>query len=445
MVLSHLRFLILLITLLPRASLSENLSHPNAAAAGPDLRNRPFVVVWNMPTANCQKRHNVHLDLQDFGIVENQRQRFQGQNMTIFYRNRLGNYPYISHDGREVNGGIPQLGDLASHLSLVEVQLDVLLRPGFSGVGVIDWEEWLPLWENNFGSKMEYRRLSKQLVRQERLDLSEQDVKLLAQQEFEESARMFMEETLRLVVRRRPGGFWGFYGFPSCYNKNKRKRDKTYTGRCHSGTKQKNDRLSWLWAQSTALYPSIYLPQRLAGSTDAALMIRHRLLEALRVALTWRHGNSNNQAIPVLPYARLAFTHTLNFLNETDLEHTIGESVSLGAAGVVLWGEMKFAKSKKQCVLLRDYIHTVLGPFIQTLRAGASRCSLQLCYSHGRCARRRPNSGRSLSSAPVSVSHKDTDSGSSKYFQQHFRCRCYSGWTGTWCQRKMVGRGQDKS
>uniref|UniRef100_A0A3B3UFB2 Hyaluronidase n=1 Tax=Poecilia latipinna TaxID=48699 RepID=A0A3B3UFB2_9TELE len=425
MVLSHLRFLILLITLLPRASLSENLSHPNAAAAGPDLRNRPFVVVWNMPTANCQKRHNVHLDLQDFGIVENQRQRFQGQNMTIFYRNRLGNYPYISHDGREVNGGIPQLGDLASHLSLVEVQLDVLLRPGFSGVGVIDWEEWLPLWENNFGSKMEYRRLSKQLVRQERLDLSEQDVKLLAQQEFEESARMFMEETLRLVVRRRPRGFWGFYGFPSCYNKNKRKRDKTYTGRCHSGTKQKNDRLSWLWAQSTALYPSIYLPQRLAG---------HRLLEALRVASTWRHGNSS-----------CSFTIAECLGLQTDLEHTIGESVSLGAAGVVLWGEMKFAKSKKQCVLLRDYIHTVLGPFIQTLRAGASRCSLQLCYSHGRCARRRPNSGRSLSSAPVSVSHKDTDSGSSKYFQQHFRCRCYSGWTGTWCQRKMVGRGQDKS
>ncbi|XP_027880901.1 hyaluronidase-3 [Xiphophorus couchianus] len=445
MVLSHLRLLILLITLLPRASLSENLSRPDAAAAGPDLRDRPFVVVWNMPTANCQKRHNVQLDLQDFGIVENQKQRFQGQNVTIFYRDRLGNYPYISHDGREVNGGIPQLGDLASHLSLVDVQLDILLRPSFSGVGVIDWEEWLPLWENNFGSKMEYRRLSKQLVRQKRLDLSEKDVKLLAQQEFEESARMFMEETLRLAVRRRPRGFWGFYGFPSCFNKHKRKRDKTYTGHCHTGTKQKNDRLSWLWAQSTALYPSIYLPQRLAGSTDAALMIRHRLLEALRVASMWRHGNSNNQATPVLPYARLAFTHTLDFLNETDLEHTLGESASLGAAGVVLWGEMKFAKSKQQCILLRGYIHTVLGPFIQTLRADALRCSLQLCFGHGRCARRRPNSGRSLSSAPISVSHNDTDSASSKYFQRHFRCQCYSGWTGTWCRRKMVGSGQDKS
>lgn len=181
--------------------------------------------------------------------------------------------------------------------------------------------------------------------------------------------------------------------------------DVTYTGHCHRGTRRQNDRLSWLWTQSTALYPSIYLPQRLAGSTDAALMVRYRrcflpqmtsvlktyplwsrrsscwtflssllryrLLEALRVASLWRNGDRANHATPVLAYARLAFTHTLNFLNkvaahklvnpstvrcpnmwqtcvyvQTDLEHTLGESASLGAAGVVLWGQLKFAKSK---------------------------------------------------------------------------------------------------
>lgn len=31
---------------------------------------------------------------------------------------------------------------------------------------------------------------------------------------------------------------------------------------------------------------------------------------------------------------------------QTDLEHTIGESAALGAAGVVLWGELSFAESK---------------------------------------------------------------------------------------------------
>nr|XP_019944397.1 PREDICTED: hyaluronidase-3-like [Paralichthys olivaceus] len=324
MVLSHLPLHLLLLSLspLPLTSLPWNFTHGNSltpspavAAAGPILKDKPFVVVWNMPTSRCQKRHNVYLNLGAFDIVENRQQRFQGQKMTIFYRDRLGEYPYLSRDGRKVNGGIPQLGDLADHLSLTEMQISGLLQPNFAGLAVIDWEEWRPLWERNFGSKMEYRRLSKQLVRQARPDLSDRAVMLLARQKFEENARMFMEETLRSAVRSHPKGLWGFYGFPACFNKHKRKTDKSYTGLCHRGTRRQNERLSWLWSQSTALYPSIYLPQRQAGSLDAALMVRQRLLEALRVASLWRHNNTKH-ATPVLPYARLAFTHTLTFLNK---------------------------------------------------------------------------------------------------------------------------------
>uniref|UniRef100_A0A4W6G9S9 Hyaluronidase n=1 Tax=Lates calcarifer TaxID=8187 RepID=A0A4W6G9S9_LATCA len=287
---------------------------PAVAAAGPILEDRPFIVVWNMPTSRCQKRYNIHLNLGDFDIVENRQQRFQGQKMTIFYRDRLGKYPYLSRDGRKVNGGIPQLGDLAAHLALTVTQMSGLLQPNFTGLAVIDWEEWRPLWERNFGSKMVYRKLSKELVRQERPDLSDRAVKLMARQKFEESARKFMEETLRSVVTDRPKGLWGFYGFPACFNQQKRKTDESYTGRCHRGTRQQNDRLSWLWQQSTALYPSIYLPQRLAGSMDAALMVRHRVLEALRVASLWRHNTDH--ITPVLSYARLAFTRSLTFLNK---------------------------------------------------------------------------------------------------------------------------------
>ncbi|TMS16426.1 cAMP-dependent protein kinase type II-alpha regulatory subunit, partial [Larimichthys crocea] len=245
--------------------------------AGPILEDRPFVVVWNMPTAQCRDRYNIHLDLRDFDIVENREQLFQGQKMTIFYRDHLGQYPYISRDGSMVNGGIPQLGDLSAHLALALSQMSALLQPNFIGLAVIDWEEWRPLWERNFGDKMEYRRLSKKLVRQERPDLSEMAIKSLARQRFEESTRKFMEETLRLMVRERPKGLWGFYGFPACFNKRKRQTDKRYTGRCHRGTKRRNNRLSWLWSQSTALYPSIYLPPRLAGSTDAAMMVSLQL------------------------------------------------------------------------------------------------------------------------------------------------------------------------
>lgn len=445
MVLLHLPLPFLLLFSLTPLSLASPHGDPHtplpAAAAGSILRQRPFVVVWNLPTAQCHSRFNIHLDLSAFDIVENREQRFLGQKMTIFYRDRLGKYPYLSRGGGKVNGGIPQLSDLSAHLSLALSQMSSSLQPNFNGLAVIDWEDWRPLWERNFGTKMEYRRQSKLLVRQEKPDLSERETTLLATKTFEESARRFMGETLRMGVTHRPEGLWGFYGFPACYNNHKQKTDKSYTGRCHAGTEEQNDRLSWLWSQSSAMYPSIYLPPWLEGSTDAALMVRHRLLEALRVASVWRHGNDTNQATPVLPYARLAFTHTLTFLNKMDLVHTLGESAALGAAGVVLWGELKFAQSKNQCILLRDYVHSVLGPFVQSLRSDTKRCGFQLCHGNGRCARRRPGSGHMISSGLALTFNPNeinflSDSSHGRAFHNHFLCQCYLGWTGQECQEK---------
>lgn len=43
---------------------------------------------------------------------------------------------------------------------------------------------------------------------------------------------------------------------------------------------------------------------------------RHTVLEALRVASVWGHGNTSSAPTPVIPYARLAFAHTLKFLAE---------------------------------------------------------------------------------------------------------------------------------
>ncbi|KAM3842752.1 hyaluronidase-3 [Diretmus argenteus] len=441
-----LLLLLLFISPLPDSSLSQASSLPaGLAAAGPVLQDgSAFSVVWNMPTAPCQRKYNIHLNLSGFDITENTGQRFQGQNMTIFYRGRLGKYPYLSHDGDAVNGGLPQRGDLAAHLALAQTQISGLLRPRFSGLAVIDWEEWRPLWKRNFGTKAEYRRRSQSLVRRERPELSEREVRSAARREFENGARGFMVETLRLGVRLRPKGLWGFYGLPACFNDHKRDEDGGYSGTCHPGTRRQNDQLSWLWQRSTALYPSIYLPRELSGSGDAALMVRHRLLEALRTASVWRHGNTTNRSTPVLPYARLAFTHTLHFLNKTDLENTLGESAALGAAGVVLWGERRFSKSKAQCLLLRNYVRSVLGPYVRSLKSDTQRCSLQRCYGNGRCARRHPHSGHAISSTSAATT-SDPDEVDLLPDPSHFLCQCYPGWTGERCQerkerkRKMDG------
>lgn len=276
------------------------------------IGRRGFSVVWNMPTARCQRRYGVSLPLHQYNIIHNSQQRFQGQKMSIFYQRRLGLYPYINRQELKVNGGLPQQGSLKAHLSLAEAQITEVLRQTFNGLAVLDWEAWQPIWMWNFGTRIVYRKFSKKLVRLEHPDMSEEEVKSEAKAEFELAAREFMEKTLRLGVRLCPNGLWGFYGFPGCFN-NHGQGQSGYTGQCHNGTESLNDRLAFLWQHSTALYPSIYLWRKLAGHTHAQLMVRHRVLEALRVASQHSPGT---EALPVFPYARLAFTHTLTFLNQ---------------------------------------------------------------------------------------------------------------------------------
>lgn len=57
------------------------------------------------------------------------------------------------------------------------------------------------------------------------------------------------------------------HNFPECYNYDF--KSPNYTGQCPPNIRAQNDQLRWLWAQSCALYPSIYLP--------AALENRRRL------------------------------------------------------------------------------------------------------------------------------------------------------------------------
>nr|XP_015203557.1 PREDICTED: hyaluronidase-3-like [Lepisosteus oculatus] len=418
--------LLLLLVLLPDAGVRGDSGAPRdePAAASPALvPRRPFVVVWNMPTARCQRRYGVTLDLDAFDIVENRRGRFLGQNMTIFYRSRLGLYPYISAGGRAVNGGVPQQAPLGRHLGKAGAQMRAALNPDFRGLAVIDWEEWRPLWARNWGRKQKYRQASEQLVRARRPELPEGKVAPLARREFEAGARELMSRTLDLGVQLRPGGLWGFYGFPDCYNYYK--GGAGYSGRCHPGAPGLNDRLDWLWRRSTALYPSVYLTRRLGASGATALFVRHRLLEAMRVA---SKSGSARGARPVLPYARVAYAHTLHYLSQSELEQTLGESAALGAAGVVLWGDLSFAGSKVRCRLTFIFI--------------AARCSELECSGNGRCARRDPHSGATLPSASLGSPGEVAPPG---LRDSAFSCVCYQGWAGPQCQDRLPSAGGEST
>ncbi|XP_061407789.1 hyaluronidase-1-like [Lethenteron reissneri] len=420
---------------------------------GSILKGKAFTTVWNAPTELCSKRYNISLDLNVFDIVINPNECFCGDNMTIFYHTQLGYYPYIDEHGALKNGGVPQSGDLAGHLGKAREDIRAKIKgKDFEGLAVIDWEEWRPQWSRNWGKKDEYRKESKTKVKHAHPSWPEDLVAKEAQKEFDKSARDFMEQTARVGQSERPGGLWGYYLFPDCYNYDYNKTGPEYTGQCPDVERVRNDQLLWLWNSSTALYPSIYLERPLKSTKYVRKFVHHRVKEAMRVASMPKPGS----IIPVLVYARIVYTYTLDFLSQVDLMHTVGETVSQGASGIILWGDHLYAKSADNCRAVKAYVDDILGPYLINVTAAAKLCSEALCEAHGRCVRKHPSSTAHLHLNPASFRIAPPEASADRRrgrwqdrvvgrlhrsdvraMKEAFRCQCYAGWEGARCELPM--------
>uniref|UniRef100_UPI00398E8055 hyaluronidase-1-like isoform X1 n=3 Tax=Pristiophorus japonicus TaxID=55135 RepID=UPI00398E8055 len=419
------------------------------ASASPIIHDKPFIVIWNTPSAGCKTKFNVDLDLSVFDIVENENESFVGKNITIFYQNKLGRYPYYNDEGTPVNGGLVQIANLAQHLKQATDDINNLLDQDFRGLAVVDWEEWRPLWDRNWGRMHIYKKESEELVRSKHPHLPEPDILQIAKEEYENAAENFMRETLKLGQTLRPKGFWGFYKFPDCYNYFKEGTLTNYTGHCQQEDIPRNNQLAWLWKASRTLYPSIYISEKLKSSNNAQKFVHYKIKEALRVAAL----DPVSDSLPVLAYSRYAFIKTLDFLTETDLVHTIGESAAMGASGVVLWGDMEFARTMERCEVLKDYIDQELGRYVLNTTTAAMLCSKVTCSGHGRCVRQDPESRTYLHLDPrnFEVLSVLTSAGSTltargelhsedvQSMKEQFTCQCYKGWTGSHCQDTSIG------
>ncbi|KAG5274264.1 hypothetical protein AALO_G00134170 [Alosa alosa] len=431
--------------------------HPGSVQrALPPLDKLPFLTVWNAPTASCSSRYGVDLDLSVFDIVANHDQIFMGDNITIFYESHLGLYPHFTSQGEAVYGGVPQNSSLKEHLWQADNDLRTYMPDRyFHGLAIIDWEHWRPTWDRNWDSKRIYWDASRALVKVRHPDWSPEQVDREARAQFEAAAQAFMGDTLMLAARERPGGLWGFYGFPSCYNYQYHDLTVNYTGECPELEVKRNDGLLWLWKGSSALYPDIYLELGLRGRPKETLLYaRHRVLEAMRV-----REQVTVARPPVLPYARIAYTYSLDFLSEVDLIHTIGESAALGAAGVVLWGDGNYAASKMSCNTVKAYVDEVLGRYVVNVTTAAYVCSREICHSNGRCQRRDPASGAylhldpstwsiiprsehasALRQGPAFRAQRKPGLSQDKATKEQllpFKCQCFPGWIGEHCSVKQ--------
>ncbi|XP_006873634.1 PREDICTED: hyaluronidase-1 [Chrysochloris asiatica] len=409
----------------------------------PVIPYQPFTTIWNANTQWCLEKHGVDVDVSVFDVVVNPGQTFRGPDMTIFYSSQLGTYPYYTSTAEPVFGGLPQNASLVVHLAYAHQDILIAMpASNFSGLAVIDWEAWRPRWAFNWDAKDIYRKRSRALVQEQHPDWPYSQVEAAAQNQFQEAAQAWMAGTLQLGQALRPSGLWGFYNFPDCYNYDF--LSSNYTGQCPPGVVAQNDQLGWLWRQSRALYPSIYLPAVLKGTGKAQMYVRHRVGEAFRV--TMGVGDTD---LPVLPYAQIFYEMTEHFLSLDELEHSLGESAAQGAAGVVLWVSWENTRTKESCQAIKEYVDTTLGPFILNVTSGAFLCSHALCSGHGRCVRRasHPDALLFLNPASFFIQPKPSSGGpltlrgalsleDKAQMAKEFECRCYHGWQGTWCEQQ---------
>ncbi|XP_008407056.1 hyaluronidase-1-like [Poecilia reticulata] len=405
---------------------------------------KPVLFIWNAPTQECGKHYNVTLSLDQFDIVSSPTQGFTQQNLTTFYKDHLGIYPYVDHKYVDVNGALPQRVNLSEHLKKMTEDLDTYIPdPKSKGLTVIDWQQWHPLWFRNRHNKSIYRVKSQYLLFLKYPEWTVHQVAKGAQKEFELVAREFMQETLRKGKNLRPNQLWGYYMFPECYNYRYVGEMETYTGHCPDVEIELNDQLNWLWIESTALFPEIYLEKELRSTDQARLFVLNRVKEAMRVASV-----GDGLTRPVFVYSKPFYKYWMAVMDETDLVNTIGESVALGAAGVIFWGA-EYYVSKNVCTTLNNYFRGPMGRYLLNVTTAAKECSQKLCNFNGRCLRREPDRAVFLHLNPsthriTSQKGKLKVTGSPgeaelKAFRQHFKCQCYNGTKGENCE--LEGQG----
>ncbi|KAM9753252.1 hyaluronoglucosaminidase 6 isoform 2-T2 [Menidia menidia] len=384
-------------------------------AQPPLIPHRPFIVVWNAPTESCRLRFKVDLDLSVFDIVANLNETLSGPNVTIFYHSHLGYYPYYSSSGVVINGGLPQNQSISKHLSKARADIDKLIpHKDFRGLGVIDWENWRPQWVRNWGSKDIYRKKSKEQIRKLHPGWPESKVEKEAKESFERAGQAFMNLTLALAEARRPDGLWGFYLFPDCYNYGYKQHPQRYTGECPNVEHVRNDHLMWLWKESTALYPSIYLDYELKSSPNTIKFVHYRVKEAMRIA-SIAHTDFT---LPVFVYSRPFYAYTFVVLTE------------------------------RNCLTVKKYIDGPLGHYVINVTSAAKLCSKALCKKNGRCVRKSLDSRAYLHLNPLSFHiHQNLSSTFNRFhvsgqvsshdildMKHKFTCQCYQGWTGAYCE-----------
>ncbi|WKX97783.1 hypothetical protein Q1695_013452 [Nippostrongylus brasiliensis] len=365
-----------------------------------------------MPSRPCVRK-GIDIPLDKYKISYNEGHHFAGGNITIFYERKFGLCPYYDNNSPDapINGGLPQNVSLPEHLKRIEQQIqEQIPDANYSGLAVIDLEEWRPLWVMNFGAKRVYQNMSIKLVQEKRPKLPLKEARIQAEKEFNEAARKFFVQTLKKAKKLRPKALWGYYIYPFCDAK---AGDDEHSYSCSAEAQKFNDDLDFLYKESTALFPSIYLN----GTTDVMRNLRHTqavLNETRRIA------NKQTPSTKFFVYTKIEYDPVEKphaYYNEDDLCSSLVQSSAYGANGMVVWSSSK--NMINRCSSIADYVKEKLGPAVLKVRAERRLCHLNRCNGKGVCVLRERQKEINWT-----IPFADYD------------CKCDKGYIGNDCSKK---------
>ncbi|KAE9419147.1 hypothetical protein Angca_008319, partial [Angiostrongylus cantonensis] len=337
-----------------------------------------FQVYWNVPSKICYQQ-KIDIPLERFGIKHNIGHEFFGDEIVIFYEYDFGYFPYFRYGdvNQSVNGGLPQNCPIYKHLARVSEQIrKAIPREDFSGFAVVDFEEWRPLYWLNWGKKTVYKKESVRLVRQRYPNISHKSAEEMASKEFEAAAKKIFVSTIQLGRELRPHARWGFYGFPYC---NYDAGNSSTNLLCNEDFRGYNDKMSFIFEASSALFPSIYL------NSEGTTFRNYHYIEAIMVESV-RIADLQTPKLDIYPYTKFEYDpYTVfdSFYKKEDICSSLKQTADLGARGVVLWSTSK--NMKKRCDGIAEYVLKSLGPTVALIRKKIHRCREERCSGRGQC------------------------------------------------------------
>ena len=451
------------LTLLPLLLLAGGADGGAAAVPGGEATgatsggggHSKFRVVWNSPwPLQCYTFCHVDppsLNLSAYSIEANgvngngSMSAASGGVLTLWDED-LGLYPSDRAPGKKPpqHGGVPQIAvlNLTAHLAKLTKDITEGLRSprngilierplaeSFDGLGILDWEAWPFTW-SRFGlsgytpGNSVYMNTSVALVLADHPTMPAVEAEVEAGRRWDTAARTFIEATLATLHKLRPKGRFGFFGWPDCDGR--QTADGAPLG-CDAGFQNMNDQdLGWLWATSSALFPSTYIAQppghypyrshgvnrtRNVSFASNQRLVDNQIAEAVRLANTAAKGGQRRPL--VYPYGRANFYSRTGYENANsslmkpqDLAATVARPAAHGVAGVVLWGGSDDCEDTvcggvhcglctaadpcmtcdDKCEAQANYIAGSLGPVAKAAVAGADACAAEHCPGGGRCA-----------------------------------------------------------